>query len=86
MEILIRVQLSIDGIGTESVGHFPVKVNDFRKDPDWTVAVIAYQQIQRIKYDTGYRKTEILKVTYDEKDIMELVKKVTPVIKDDLPF
>lgn len=86
MEILLRVQLNIDGTNLESSGHFPVKISDYKKDPDWTAAVIAYQFIQQIKYETGYRKTDILKVTYDENDITELVKRVTPNIKDDLPF
>ncbi|HWO76538.1 MAG TPA: hypothetical protein VNM69_11685 [Bacillus sp. (in: firmicutes)] len=87
MQILIKIQLSIEGTRSEYAGHFPVNNRKFKKDPDWEAAITAYQQIQKIKYETGYRKTEILKVTYNEdKDITELVKRVTPVIKDDLPF
>ena len=35
-------------------GSFEVNIVDFKKDPDWTAAIIAYQFVQKIKYDTGY--------------------------------
>lgn len=88
MHINLDVMMYIAGVRTLNSGNLEVNNLDFKKDPDWTAAVIAYQFIQKIKYETGYRDdTKILKVTYDGKnDITELVKKVKPVPQDDLPF
>ncbi|HWO74985.1 MAG TPA: hypothetical protein VNM69_03585 [Bacillus sp. (in: firmicutes)] len=87
MKITISISLNIEETRIGNADSFPVNRWNFKKDPDWEAAIIAYQKIEKIKYETGYRKTEILKVTYSEdNDITELVKKVRPIIKDDLPL
>ena len=87
MQITVSINLNIEGNRMGNTGSFSVDSWKFKKNPDWEAAIIAYKQIEKIKYDTGYRKTEILKVTYNEDhDITELVKRVTPIDKDDLPF
>ncbi|AGK52054.1 hypothetical protein B1NLA3E_01350 [Bacillus sp. 1NLA3E] len=49
--------------------------------------IVAYEWIQQIKMDTGFRKTIIEKVTWNEEnDITEIVKQLMPIVVDDLPF
>ncbi|WP_366160531.1 hypothetical protein ABXS71_16730 [Bacillus infantis] len=87
MNVLVEIQLTIDGVGSVSAGDFKVNNRDFKKDPDFACAVIAYEWIQKLKYDTGFRDTSIDEVTWNqENDITGLVKSIKPVIKDDLPF
>jgi hypothetical protein len=87
MRVLIEIHLTIDGVGNLVAGDFTVNNRDFKKDPDFACAVIAYEWIQKLKYDTGFRETTIDEVTWNqENDITELVRKIKPVIKDDLPF
>ncbi|MFP7445215.1 hypothetical protein SFC50_16120 [Bacillus infantis] len=88
MRVLIEIQLTIDGTGSVSTGDFTVNNQDFKKDPDFACAVIAYEWIQKLKYDTGFRETTIDEVTWNqENDITELVKTIKPIIADDnLPF
>lgn len=82
MKIVIRVDLSIDGNRSSLSGQFTARnVEDI---PD-----IAYGWIRSIKSDTGYRKTEILKVIYDgDKDITDKVKEIdsAPIPKMDDVF
>lgn len=70
MRIVIRVDLSIDGVKLTKSGPFTARrVED--------IPGVAYEWIRSIKKDTGYRKTEILKVVYDgDKDITEKVKEI----------
>lgn len=87
MEVHIRLHLNIEGNKSRQEGKFQINNRDFNDDPDMTVGIIAYEWIQRMKHRTGYRETEITQVVYnDEQDITEVVKKIRPVVKDDLPF
>lgn len=88
MNVIIEVHLhSLQNNFTQS-GNFPVPVSEFKKDPEWAVAIVAFEWIQQIKRkqvsSEGFR---IDKVIYNgEHDITDLVKKVKPIIQDDLPF
>lgn len=87
MKINLNIQLNIEGTKSIRGGSFPVNTQEFKDNPDFTVAVIAYQFIQDCKKETGFRDTVIEKVIYDgDKDITEIVKEIRPVIQDDLPF
>lgn len=70
MKIVIRVDLSIDGVRSLKSGQFILR----RKED---IPNVAYEWIRQIKRETGYRQTEILKVIYDgDKDITDEVKKI----------
>lgn len=87
MEITLIVQLNIEGTRSIRGGSFPVIPKEFKDNPDFTAAVIAYQFIQDCKKETGYRDTLIEKVIYNgEKDITEIVRGIRPITHDDLPF
>lgn len=87
MEVHIRLHLNIEGTKSRQEGIFSVNTKDFKDNPDMTVGIIAYEWIQRIMHQTGYRETEITRVVYNEEyDITEVVKQIRPVIQDDLPF
>jgi hypothetical protein len=87
MKVLIETHLSIDGTGNVRAGEFTISDREFKKDPDFACAVIAYEWIQQQKYETGFRDTTIDEVTWNqENDITELVRKIKPIIEDDLPF
>ncbi|MFJ7681676.1 hypothetical protein [Peribacillus butanolivorans] len=62
-------------------GSFPVANSDFKKDPDWTAAVAAYEWIQQIKSSYAASKDfRINQVNYNnDVDITELVKTVKPI-------
>lgn len=86
MNIIIEVIMRNAGSRILRAGTFEVNTVDFKKEADWTAAVSAYQFIQQIKIETSYNIV-IEKVTYNVGiDITELVKKVRPVIQEDLPF
>ncbi|MGE7880172.1 hypothetical protein [Peribacillus muralis] len=55
--------------------------SDFKKDPDWTAAIAAYEWIQQIKMSFSVSEDfRIDQVIYNgENDITELVKKVKPI-------
>lgn len=87
MEVHIRIHLNIEGNKQRQEGMFQVNQRDFKEDPDMTVGIIAYEWIQKVMHQTGYRETEITKVVYNEEhDITAVVKQIKPIIKDDLPF
>ncbi|MFT4415335.1 hypothetical protein ACLM5H_15855 [Fredinandcohnia humi] len=88
MNVSIEVFLNIEGSLTRSGGSFEVKQSEYKKDPDLAVAIVAYQYIQNIVRETGYRETGIRKVIYEgNKDITELTKKIGRIPpQDDLPF
>lgn len=88
MKVTIEVFLDIEGAQMRSGGSFYVDVREYKKDPDFAAAVVAYQHIQGIIRQTGYRETEILKVVYEgNKDITDLTRKVKPLLPpDNLPF
>lgn len=88
MNVLITTRLNTEGsIGLRS-GNFNIKNSDFKKDPDWYIAIIAYEWIKDQIAEYGGRKTEILRVTWNEEnDITDIVKSIYPIMPDDnLPF
>lgn len=88
MNITIDVYLYAHGNSFSKGGSFVVLPSDFKKDPDWTAAIVAYEWIQQIKREFGYSDDfEINKVIYNgDNEITENVKSVIPVDHDDLPF
>ncbi|MFE3973203.1 MULTISPECIES: hypothetical protein [unclassified Peribacillus] len=76
MNITIKVYLHVKDTNFSQSGSFPVLNSDFKKDPDWTAAIAAYEWIQQINKNMGSR-VRIDQVIYNEEnDITELVKKV----------
>lgn len=62
-------------------GSFPVLNSAYKKDPDWTAAIAAYEWIQQIKVKFAASEDfRIDQVVYnDDIDITDLVKKVRSV-------
>ncbi|MGW8429228.1 hypothetical protein ACWGJQ_27940 [Peribacillus simplex] len=88
MEIQVEVQLFGNSAKFLQSGSCSLIATDFRKEPEWTAAVSAYEWIQKIKNSVRYPSDfQIISVLYNgENDISDLVRKVRPIIKDDLPF
>ena len=88
MEIQIEVQLFANGAKFLQSGSCSVIPTDFRKEPEWTAAISAYECIQKIKNSVRFPNDfQIVSVVYNgENDITDLVRKVSPILKDDLPF
>ncbi|MFS0822191.1 hypothetical protein [Bacillus sp. 1P02SD] len=88
MKVNIDVFLDIEGSKLRSGGAFDINPREYKNNPDLTVAIIAYQYIQDIIKQTGYRETLIKKVLYEgNKDITELTRQIRRIPpKDDLPF
>ncbi|MEJ9232574.1 hypothetical protein LAV79_24615 [Peribacillus butanolivorans] len=87
MEIQIEVQLFANSAKFLQSGSCSVITTDFRKEPEWTAAISAYEWIQKIKNLFAIQTTFKFCVVYNgENDITDLVRKVRPIIKDDLPF
>ncbi|MFF2287311.1 hypothetical protein [Peribacillus butanolivorans] len=88
MNINIKVHLHSKETNFLQSGSFPVANSEYKKDPDWAAAIAAFEWIQQIHNDHGSSKDfRIDKVVYNgDIDITELVKKVKPIIQDDLPF
>lgn len=85
MKINLEIHTRINGSRGLRRGAFPVITGDFKKDPDWTASIAAYEWIREIKTQHPY-EVVIEKVLYDgTNDITELVKKVRP-RTDELPF
>lgn len=82
MNINIKVYLHAKGTNFLQSGSFPVTTSDYKKDPDWTAAVAAYEWIEQIKINFAASKDfRIDQVVYnDDIDITELVKKVKPIL------
>ncbi|MGG4267446.1 hypothetical protein [Peribacillus simplex] len=79
MNININVYLNVRDTNFYQSGSFPVWNSDFKKDPDWTAAIAAYEWIQQINKNMG-TSVNIVQVIYNEEnDITELVKKVKPI-------
>ncbi len=88
MRVIIETKLNIEGIRGSSRGEFFVRDRDFKDEPNFAVAVVAYEWIQQQKRETGQRDTIIEKVTWNEKnDITQIVREIEPVMReDDFPF
>lgn len=87
MRVVIETMLNIEGIRGSSRGEFFVRDRDFKDDPNFAVAVVAYEWIQQQWRESGCRDMIIEMVTWNEEnDITEDVKQIRPVIKDNLPF
>lgn len=81
MNINIKVYLHSKGTKFLQSGSFPVPNAEFKKDPDWTAAIAAYEWIHLIKINFAASEDfRIDQVIYNEDiDITELVKKVKPI-------
>ncbi|AND39562.1 hypothetical protein [Cytobacillus oceanisediminis] len=88
MKVVIQTTLNIEGNRGFRNGEFFVPDKEFKKDPNFAVAVVAYEWIQQQKKETGHRNTIIEKVTWNEvNDITEAVKEIEPESpEDNLPF
>lgn len=90
MEIQLEVHLTSDRGRSRHQGSFPVKISDFKKDPDYTAAVAAIEFIHHIRAQaSGFAQADVEQVIYNgEQDITELVKETDPNAADfdDLPF
>ncbi|MCS0672451.1 hypothetical protein [Cytobacillus firmus] len=87
MRVVIETMLNIEGNRGSSRGEFFVRDRDFKDDPNFAVAVIAYEWIQQQWRESGCRDLIIEMVTWNEEnDITEYVRQIRPVVKDDLPF
>ncbi|MCS0652039.1 hypothetical protein [Cytobacillus firmus] len=87
MRVVIETMLNIEGNRGSSRGEFFVRDRDFKDDPNFTVAVVAYEWIQQQWRESGCRDMIVEMVTWNEEnDITEVVKQVQPVVEDDLPF
>ncbi|KON88931.1 hypothetical protein AF332_20480 [Sporosarcina globispora] len=87
MKVVIQTILNVEGNRGYRNGEFYVRDNEFKKDPNFAVAVVAYEWIQQQKRETGQRETIIEKVAWNENDITQIVREIVPVMpEDDLPF
>ncbi|RBP92077.1 hypothetical protein DFO70_1073 [Cytobacillus firmus] len=87
MRVVIETKLNIEGNRGSSRGKFFVRDRDFKDDPNFAVAVVAYEWIQQQWRESGCRDLIIEMVTWNEEnDITEIVKEIEPVVEDDLPF
>jgi hypothetical protein len=87
MRVIIETKLNIEGIKGLSRGEFFVRNKEFKADPNFAVAVVAYEWIQQQWRETGCRDMVIEMVTWNEENVItEDVKKIRPVVRDDLPF
>lgn len=85
MKVNLEIHTQINGSRGLRGGAFSVIPSDFKKDPDWTAVIAAYEWIREIKRQHPY-DVVIEKIIYNgENDITELVSKVRPKI-DELPF
>jgi hypothetical protein len=79
MNIHLELHMRGRGNGFLKKGSFPVRVSDFKRDPDETVAVIAYEWIHEIKKEHGYNTAEfqLEKAIYNgEHDVTKIVKQL----------
>lgn len=82
------MKIHLEGNRTLHRASFDVNKKEFENDSEFTAGVVAYQWIEKIKYETGYRDTivELVKLN-NNVNITETVKKTRPVLPpDDLPF
>lgn len=77
MNINIKVYLHSKGNKFLQSGSFPVLSSDYKREPDLTAAIAAYEWIQQIK--VSFAASEDFRIDHvvynDDNDITELVKK-----------
>ncbi|MFJ5750118.1 hypothetical protein ACIP97_16295 [Peribacillus frigoritolerans] len=77
MNINIKVYLHAKGTNFLQSGSFPVTNSDYKKNQDWTAAVVAYKWIQQIKISFAANEDfRVDQVIYEDNDITELVNKL----------
>lgn len=88
MKVVIQTILNVEGNRGFRNGEFHIRDIEFKKDPNFAVAVVAYEWIQAQWRESGCRDMIIEKVTWNEEnDITQIVREIQPIIpKDDLPF
>ncbi|USK40183.1 hypothetical protein LIS77_06710 [Cytobacillus firmus] len=88
MKVVIQTILNVEGNRGFRNGEFYVRDSEFKKDPDFAVAVVAYEWIQQQWRASGCRDMVIERVTWNEEnDITQIVREIEPVLpEDDLPF
>jgi hypothetical protein len=87
MRVVIETILIIEGNRGSSRGEFFVRDRDFKDDPNFAVAVVAYEWIQQQWRESGCRDLIIEMVTWNEENVItEDVRRIEPVVMDDLPF
>lgn len=88
MKVVIQTILNVEGNRGFRNGEFHVRDSEFKKDPDFAVAVVAYEWIQQQWRESGCRDLIIENVTWNEEnDITQIVREIEPVLPDDdLPF
>ncbi|MCM3393725.1 MULTISPECIES: hypothetical protein [Cytobacillus] len=87
MRVVIETVLIIEGSRGSSRGEFFVRNRDFKDDPNFAVAIVAYEWIQQQWRESGCRDMIIEMVTWNKvNEITDDVKQIRPVVKDDLPF
>ncbi|WP_409297777.1 hypothetical protein V1498_06915 [Peribacillus sp. SCS-26] len=75
MKINIEVVLLVNEARSLQRGTFPVNSRRFTEDSDKEAAAVAFEWIRKLRRLSGYfAEASIVKVTYEEKDITELVK------------
>ncbi|CAK6472701.1 hypothetical protein BFRIG_01893 [Peribacillus frigoritolerans] len=84
MNININIKVYLHSKGTKFLqsGNLQILSSDFKKDPDWTAAIAAYEWIQQIKINFAASEDfRIDQVIYNEDiDITELVKNDKPIV------
>jgi hypothetical protein len=79
MRTVIEVHLNIQGTRLSKGGEFNLRYKQ-------SVPEFAYEWIQQIKKDTGFRPTLIEKVLFNGNDITDHVKEIENRPIPDLPF
>lgn len=69
MEVQIDVQLFANGAKFLQSGSCSVITTDFRKEPEWTAAVSAYEWIQKIKNSVRYPGLRFLHLSYIQSKV-----------------
>ncbi|MBG9450049.1 hypothetical protein ABE67_12080 [Cytobacillus firmus] len=88
MRVVIETMLNIESIRGSSRGEFFVRDRDFKDNPNFAVAFVAYEWIQQQWRESGCRDMIIEMVTWNEEnDITQIVREIEPITpEDDLPF
>ncbi|PLT33258.1 hypothetical protein [Bacillus sp. V5-8f] len=88
MNVIIEIQIESPRGNFSRKGKLLVKPSDFKRDPDETAAIAAFEWLREIRLVHGFNLGEhvVQKVIYNgEHDITEIVHQLHPML-DDLPF